>query len=292
VRIGIDMGGTKIEIVALDEAGEVLYQKRVPTPDSYTHTLNCLADLIEGAEQRLSSKGTVGLGMKGSIDARGQAKVSANCMNGKPFAADMKRLLNREIRIANDASCFALSEAVDGAGAGHQVVFGVILGTGCGGGLVINGKIFPGANRIAGEWGHNPMPYSTAQELRGLRDCIQCARPGCIETYLCGAAFEDLFESFLGARLSGREIDSLPATRDSKAMDEYCDRLARGLSTVINILDPGAIVVGGGISNNPHIYENTPKLLNNYVAGGECTTPLLKALHGDSSGVRGAAWLW
>jgi len=292
VKIGIDMGGTKIEIVALDEAGEVLYQKRVPTPDSYTHTLNCLADLIEGAEQRLSSKGTVGLGMKGSIDARGQAKVSANCMNGKPFAADMKRLLNREIRIANDASCFALSEAVDGAGAGHQVVFGVILGTGCGGGLVINGKIFPGANRIAGEWGHNPMPYSTAQELRGLRDCIQCARPGCIETYLCGAAFEDLFESFLGARLSGREIDSLPATRDSKAMDEYCDRLARGLSTVINILDPGAIVVGGGISNNPHIYENTPKLLNNYVAGGECTTPLLKALHGDSSGVRGAAWLW
>jgi len=292
VRIGIDMGGTKIEIVALDEAGEVLYQKRVPTPDSYTQTLNCLADLIEGAEQRLSSKGTVGLGMKGSIDARGQAKVSANCMNGKPFAADMKRLLNREIRIANDASCFALSEAVDGAGAGHQVVFGVILGTGCGGGLVINGKIFPGANRIAGEWGHNPMPYSTAQERKGLRDCIQCARPGCIETYLCGAAFEDLFESFLGARLSGREIDSLPATRDSKAMDEYCDRLARGLSTVINILDPGAIVVGGGISNNPHIYENTPKLLNNYVAGGECTTPLLKALHGDSSGVRGAAWLW
>jgi len=292
VRIGIDMGGTKIEIVALDEAGEVLYQKRVPTPDSYTHTLNCLADLIEGAEQRLSSKGTVGLGMKGSIDAKGQAKVSANCMNGKPFAADMEKLLNREIRIANDASCFALSEAVDGAGAGHQVVFGVILGTGCGGGLVINGKIFPGANRIAGEWGHNPMPYSTAQELRGLRDCIQCARPGCIETYLCGAAFEDLFESFLGARLSGREIDSLPATSDSKAMEEYCDRLARGLSTVINILDPGAIVVGGGISNNPHIYENTPKLLNNYVAGGECTTPLLKALHGDSSGVRGAAWLW
>ena len=292
MRIGIDMGGTKIEIVALDEAGEALYQKRVPTPDSYTHTLNCLADLIEGAEQRLSSKGTVGLGMKGSIDAKGQAKVSANCMNGKPFAADMEKLLNREIRIANDASCFALSEAVDGAGAGHQVVFGVILGTGCGGGLVINGKIFPGANLIAGEWGHNPMPYSTAEELRGLRDCIQCARPGCIETYLCGAAFEDLFESILETRLSGREIDSLPATKDSKAMDEYCDRLARGLSTVINILDPGAIVVGGGISNNPHIYENTPKLLNNYVAGGECTTPLLKALHGDSSGVRGAAWLW
>lgn len=292
MRIGIDMGGTKIEIVALDEAGEVLYQKRVPTPDSYTHTLNCLADLIEGAEQRLSSKGTVGLGMKGSIDAKGQAKVSANCMNGKPFAADMEKLLNRDIRIANDASCFALSEAVDGAGAGHQVVFGVILGTGCGGGLVINGKIFPGANRIAGEWGHNPMPYSTAQELRGLRDCIQCARPGCIETYLCGTAFEDLFESFLETRLSGREIDSLPATKDSKAMDEYCHRLARGLSTVINILDPGAIVVGGGISNNPHIYEKTPKLLNNYVAGGECTTPLLKALHGDSSGVRGAAWLW
>lgn len=292
MRIGIDMGGTKIEIVTLDETGEVLYQKRVPTPDNYTSTLNCLVDLIEGTEQRFGRKGTVGLGMKGSINAKGQAKVSANCMNGKPFAADMEKLLNREIRIANDASCFALSEAVDGAGAGHQVVFGVILGTGCGGGLVIDGKVFPGANRIAGEWGHNPMPYSTAEELRGLRDCIQCARPGCIETYLCGTAFEDLFESFSGARLRGREIDSLPATKDSKAMDEYCDRLARGLSTVINILDPGAIVVGGGISNNPHIYEKTPKRLNKYVTGGECTTPLLKALHGDASGVRGAAWLW
>ena len=292
MRIGIDLGGTKIEIVTLDEAGEVLYRKRVQTPAKYRQTLNCLTDLVEGAEQRLGQRGTVGLGMKGSIDAKGQAKVSNTCINGKPFVADLQKLLNREIRIANDASCFALSEAVDGAGAGHRVVFGVILGTGCGGGLVIDGRIFPGANRIAGEWGHNPMPFSTEQERMGLRDCIQCARPGCIETYLNGAAFEDLFESVSGVRLSGREIDSLPATGDSGAMNEYCHRLARGLSTVINLLDPDVIVVGGGISNNQHIYEKTPPLLKNYVAGGECATPLLKALHGDASGVRGAAWLW
>ena len=292
MRIGVDMGGTKIEIVALDEAGKVLYQKRVPTPERYIDTLKCLAALIEETEQHLCRQGTVGIGMKGSLDAKGQAKVSANCINGKPFAADVEKLIDREIRIANDANCFTLSEAVDGAGAGIEVVFGVILGTGCGGGLAINGKILPGANKIAGEWGHNPMPFSTAEELKGLKNCIQCARPGCIETYLCGAAFEDLFESFMGAKLCGRDIDSLPATKDSKAMVEYCDRLARGLSTVINIIDPEVIVVGGGISNNQFIYEKTPQLLKNYVAGGECTTPILKALHGDSSGVRGAAWLW
>ena len=292
MKIGLDLGGTKIEIIAIDDAGQVLYRKRAPTPDSYTGTLNCLVDLVEGAEQRVGRKGTVGLGMKGSIDANGRAKVSAECISDKPFVADVEKLLNRNIRWANDANCFALSEAVDGAGAGSQVVFGVILGTGCGGGLAINGKIFPGANSVAGEWGHNPMPFATAQELKGLRNCIQCAAPGCIETYLCGAAFEDLFESFLGAGGTGRNIDSLPAAKDSKATDEYCDRLARGLSTVIHILDPEVIVVGGGISNNPFIYDKTPQLLNNYVVGGECKTPVRKALHGDASGVRGAAWLW
>lgn len=292
MRIGLDMGGTKIEIVALDDAGDVRYRQRAPTPDGYADTLDCLADLVGGAEHRLGSQATVGIGMKGTIDTKGRAKVSASCIIGKPFAADVQKRLNREVRIANDANCFALSEAVDGAGAGSRVVFGVILGTGCGGGLVIDGKIIPGANHIAGEWGHNSMPLSTAEELKGLRDCIQCARPGCIETYLSGTAFEDLFESFSGIRLSGREIDSLPQTKDSGAMHEYCHRLARGLSTVINILDPDVIVVGGGISNNPFIYEKTPKLLKNYVAGGECITPLLKARHGDASGVRGAAWLW
>jgi len=292
MRIGVDMGGTKIEIVALDEAGKVLYQKRVPTPERYIDTLKCLAALIEETEQHLCRQGTVGIGMKGSLDAKGQAKVSANCINGKPFAADVEKLIDREIRVANDANCFALSEAVDGAGAGSQVVFGVILGTGCGGGLAIDGKIFAGANSVAGEWGHNPMPFATAQELKGLRNCIQCAVPGCIETYLCGTAFEDLFESFSGARLSGRDIDRWPAAGDSKATDEYCDRLARGLSTLINVLDPEVIVVGGGISNHPFIYEKTPPLLNNYVVGGKCTTPMRKALHGDASGVRGAAWLW
>lgn len=292
MKIGLDVGGTKIEIIAIDDAGKVFYRKRAPTPDSYIDTLNCLADLVEGVEQRVGRKGTVGLGMKGSLDAEGRAKVSATCINGKPLVTDVEKRLNREIRCANDASCFALSEAVDGAGAGSQVVFGVILGTGCGGGLAINGKIFAGANSVAGEWGHNPMPFATAQELKGLRNCIQCAVPGCIETYLCGTAFEDLFESYSGARLSGPDIDRLPAAGDSEATDEYCDRLARGLSTVINILDPEVIVVGGGISNNPFIYEKTPPLLNNYVVGGVCTTPVRKALHGDASGVRGAAWLW
>lgn len=292
MRLGIDMGGTKIEIIALNDDGKERYRHRVSTPVNYADTLNCLADLVEGAEQRLGSRGSIGIGMKGSIDARGRAKVSASCLIGQPFAADIQKRLEREIRIANDANCFALSEAVDGAGAGSRVVFGIILGTGCGGGLVIDCKIVPGLNRIAGEWGHNPMPLSTADELKGLRDCIQCARPGCIETYLNGTAFEDLFESYSGTRSSGQEIDSLPSTRKSGAMDEYSHRLARGLSTVINLLDPEVIVVGGGISNNPYIYEMTPKLLKNYVAGGECTTPLLKARHGDASGVRGAAWLW
>jgi len=290
MKIGVDMGGTKIEIIALDDAGRILYRQRIRTPARYSDTLDCLTNLVDGAEASLGRKGTVGLGMKGSIDAEGRAKVSADCINGRPFITDVENRLSRKIRFANDANCFALSEAIDGAGAECGVVFGVILGTGCGGGLAVNGKILPGANSIAGEWGHNRMPFATAQELEELRNCIQCGVPGCIETYLCGTAFKDLFGPFAGGPSSGPDTENSPAA--SGPQDEYCDRLARGLSTVINIVDPEVIVLGGGISNNRFIYEKTPQLLKNYVVGGECTTPVCQALHGDSSGVRGAAWLW
>ena len=267
-RIGIDLGGTKTEAIALDAAGRELFRKRVPTPrGDYQATLKTIAALVEEA-----GPGSVGVGIPGALShATGLVKnANSTWLIGKPLKEDLERVLGREVRIANDANCFALSEATDGAGAGAEVVFGVILGTGVGGGIAVRGRVLEGANSIAGEWGHNPLPLPRAEDLP-LRPCY-CGRQGCIETYLCGPALER----------DGGEA----------ALDLYCERLARALAGVINILDPEVIVLGGGVSNVARLYDNVPRLWTRYVFSDRVATRLAPPRHGDSSGVRGAARLW
>ena len=262
MRIGIDLGGTKIEAIALDAKGREVFRKRVPTPrGDYEGTISAVASLVKEI-----GKGTVGIGIPGAISAATGLVKNANStwLIGRPLQQDLENALGREVRIENDANCFALSEAVDGAGKDAEVVFGVILGTGVGGGVVLRKKSIRGINSIAGEWGHNPMPG----ESDG-RACY-CGRKDCIETYLCGPAFE----------------------RDGKDLERYHDRLARALAGVINILDPDAIVLGGGLSNLQSLYTEVPKRWGRYVFSDRVDTKLLPPAHGDSSGVRGAAWLW
>jgi fructokinase len=270
MRIGIDLGGTKIEIVALDASGAELYRKRVPTPQGdHEATVAALASLVRTAEENLQVEGTVGVGMPGTFSLRTGLVKNANstCLIGRDLKGDLERALGRELRFANDANCFALSEAVDGAGKGAKVVFGVILGTGVGGGVVVDGEVLVGPNAIAGEWGHNPLPLPGAEDLP-LRECY-CGRRGCIETYLSG-----------------------PALQRDPDMDRYEERLARSLAGVINILDPEVIVLGGGISGIRRLYANVPVRWRPHVFSDEVATKLLPPVHGDSSGVRGAAWLW
>ena len=267
-RIGIDLGGTKIEAIALDAHGREVFCKRVPTPrGDYQGTLRAIAQLVAEA-----GEGSVGVGIPGALShATGLVKnANSTWLIGKPLKEDLERVLGREVRIANDANCFALSEATDGAGAGAEVVFGVILGTGVGGGIAVRGRVLEGANSIAGEWGHNPLPLPRAEDLP-LRPCY-CGRQGCIETYLCGPALER----------DGGEA----------ALDLYCERLARALAGVINILDPEVIVLGGGVSNVARLYDNVPRLWTRYVFSDRVATRLAPPRHGDSSGVRGAARLW
>ena len=269
-RIGIDLGGTKIEVVAFDASGTEVHRKRIATPqDDYSKTVQAVVDLVLDCEGRTGSKGTVGVGMPGALSkATGLVKnANSTCLIGHDLKGDLERALGREVRLANDANCFALSEAVDGAGKGAEVVFGVILGTGVGGGIVVRGEVLTGPNAIAGEWGHNPLPLPEGPDLP-LRDCY-CGRKGCIETYLSGPA---------------RERDGDPAL--------YEARLARSLAGVINLLDPDVIVLGGGISNVPSLYTNVPRLWEPHVFSDRVATRLEKPVHGDSGGVRGAAWLW
>ena len=267
-RIGIDLGGTKIEALALDAGGRETFRKRVPTPrGDYQATLKTIASLAAEA-----GEGTVGVGIPGALShATGLVKnANSTWLIGQPLKQDLERALGRDVRLANDANCFALSEATDGAGAGAEVVFGVILGTGVGGGVVVRGRLLEGANAIAGEWGHNPLPLPRAEDMP-LRECY-CGRAGCIETYLSGPALER----------DGGEA----------ALERYCERLARALAGVINILDPEVIVLGGGVSNIARLYDEVPKLWTRYVFSDHIATRLLPPKHGDSSGVRGAAWLW
>ena len=267
-RIGIDLGGTKIEALALDTNGREAFRKRVPTPrGDYDATLKTIASLVAEA-----GEGSVGIGIPGALShASGLVKnANSTWLIGKPLKQDLERVLGREVRIANDANCFALSEATDGAAAGAEAVFGVILGTGVGGGIVVRGRIVAGANAIAGEWGHNPLPLPRAEDMP-LRPCY-CGRAGCIETYLSGPALE---------RDGGEP-----------ALELYCERLARALAGVINLLDPDVIVLGGGVSNIARLYDQVPKLWPRYVFSDQIATRLLPPKHGDSSGVRGAAWLW
>lgn len=301
MRIGIDIGGTKIEGIALDSAGHTLFRERIPTPaGDYDGTVDAVAALVRRIEENTKNTGSVGIGIPGSISPATGVVQNANstCLIGRPLDRDLARTMGREIRIANDADCFALSEATDGAGAGYRSVFGVILGTGVGGGIVIDGTQLGGPNAIAGEWGHNPMPADEAGNetgtKTGARECY-CGRTGCIETYLSGPGLSADHMAATGHDLSPPEIAAAADRGDPDAdatMARYEARLARALATVINIIDPAAIVLGGGLSGIERLYRTIPGLLPAYVFSTGVNTALLPPVHGDSSGVRGAAWLW
>jgi len=284
LRIGVDIGGTKIEALALDDAGRQVFRKRVPTPrGDYAATLDAVGALVKEI-----GAGTVGVGIPGALSRITGLVKNANStwLIGKPLKEDLERVLGREVRLENDANCFALSEAMDGAGAGASVVFGVILGTGVGAGIVVERKVLIGRNAIAGEWGHNPLPLPTPDDLP-LPRCY-CARLGCVETYLSGPGLEDDHQRITGEKRAARDI----AARNGPALERYLERLARSLSSVINILDPDVIVLGGGMSNVERLYTDVPRLWTRHVFSDQVATRLVRNVHGDSSGVRGAAWLW
>ena len=295
MRLGIDLGGTKIEIIALDEDGRELLRHRVLTPQGdYFETLQAIALLVRNTEAQLGQQGMLGIGTPGALSrATGLLKNSNSvALNGQPILQDLEALLQRKISISNDANCFALSESVDGAAAGEEVVFGVILGTGVGAGIVINKHVLTGPNAIAGEWGHNPLPWPQPNELPGPK--CYCGTHGCIETFLSGPGMMRLHEQQTGTALGSAEIVLRASQGDAaceKTMHAYESRLARGLAHVINILDPDVIVLGGGMSNIERLYTNVPKLWGNWVFSDRVDTRLVKNHYGDSSGVRGAAWL-
>jgi len=295
VRIGVDLGGTKIEAIALGGGGEVLARQRVATPPSYEATLDAIARLVRGVEREVGTRGSVGIGVPGVVvPATGLVKnANSTWLIGQPLERYLSRLLERPIRTMNDANCFALSEAADGAGAGAAVVFGVILGTGVGGGIVIDGRCLGGANLIAGEWGHNPLPWMTTDEFPGP-PCY-CGKLGCIESFLSGPAFERDHARRCGRTERSRDIVTAASLGDEDALESvslYHDRLARALSSVINLLDPDVIVLGGGMSNLPRLSAAVSELLCKYVFSENVETRVVSNAHGDSSGVRGAAWLW
>ncbi|HXZ48644.1 MAG TPA: ROK family protein [Usitatibacter sp.] len=296
LRIGIDLGGTKIELAALEAAGSVRLRERIATPaGDYEATVEAVGKLVETAERALGERGSVGVGVPGALSlATGRLKnANSTWLIGRPLREDLEVRLGREVRIANDANCFALSEAVDGAARGAAVVFGVILGTGVGGGIVVNGRILEGANAIAGEWGHNPLPLPRAED-HPLPACY-CGRRGCIETYLSGPGMAADHARATGERREAAEIAARAGHGDrpcEETLGRYVERLARGLASVINVLDPDAIVLGGGLSRIERLYTEVPRLWGRYVFSDEVRTRLLAPAHGDSSGVRGAAWLW
>ena len=295
-RIGVDLGGTKIEILALDGAGRELFRKRVPTPrNDYRATVAAVAGLVGDAEKSIGGPATVGVGIPGALSRVTGLVKNANStwLIGKPLRQDLERMLGRDVRLENDANCFALSEAVDGAGRGAQTVFGVILGTGVGGGVVVHGRVLTGPNAIAGEWGHNPLPLPRDADLP-LPPCY-CGRTGCIETYLSGPGMER--DHLAATRLRRTTHEIVVAARDGDTqcratLARYEERLARSLAGVINVLDPDVIVLGGGLSNVDSLYDGVPRLWGRYVFSDRVDTMLARHRHGDSSGVRGAAWLW
>jgi len=295
MRIGIDLGGTKIEAIALDREGRERFRQRVPSPrGDYPGTIEAVAGLVAAAEAVVGPS-SVGLGIPGAISpATGLIKnANSTWLNGRPLAEDLAARLERPVRLANDANCFALSEASDGAAAGAQVVFGVIIGTGTGGGVAVHGRIVVGANAIGGEWGHNPMPWPEPDEWPGP-DCY-CGRTGCIETFLSGPGLAADHGRVTGERCDPASLVRRAGTGEPAALatlDRYERRLARGLASIINVLDPDVIVLGGGLSNIPSLYERVPRLWQPYVFSDHVATRLVRAVHGDSSGVRGAAWLW
>jgi len=290
MRIGVDLGGTKIEIVALDAADGIRLRRRIPTPPSYAGVVGAVVALVSGAEAELGLHGTVGMGIPGSLSpATGLVRgANSTWLNGGRLDQDLAAALGREVRVSNDANCLALSEAADGAGAGAESVFAVILGTGVGAGVVIGGKLVEGFNRIGGEWGHNPLPWMTPEEYPGPR--CWCGQRACIETFLSGPA--------LAADADGpgsRDASGLPERSDAPAraaLARYADRLSRALASVVNLLDPEVIVLAGGVSNMTHLYDEVPRLLPRHVFSDVVRTRIVRARHGDSSGVLGAARLW
>ncbi len=304
-RIGIDLGGTKTELVVLSSAGSVLWRERRPSAQgNYSGIVELIADMVNTAEQQLSIRATVGIGIPGSLSPLTGRVRNANTvvLNDQPFVQDLERVLNRPVRIENDANCMTLSEATDGAGQGAKVVFAAILGTGCGGGIVVDGKIVTGKNLIGGEWGHYPLPAPKvwAHEDERPGPACFCGRHGCQETWLSGVGFARDFQratrySGQEKTLRGPEIVQLMRAGDAAAQacfDRYIDRLARALGVVVNLLDPDVIVLAGGMSNVTEIYSRVPAALKANVFSDTFLTPVVPAKHGDSSGVRGAAWLW
>jgi fructokinase len=298
MRIGIDLGGTKIEGLVLDPAGTERARLRVPTPaTSYEDSVKAIVGLVVELERRAGTRCTVGIAHPGALSpATGLIKnANSTRLNDRPLAIDLERVLGRAVRMANDANCFAVSEATDGAAAGSGIVFGVILGTGVGGGIVLNGRPLTGAQAIAGEWGHTPLPLPHDDERPGPR--CYCGRTGCVETWLSGPRLQQQFLARTGRDLRATEIADAAAQGDTEAaaqMELYCDRLARALSVVINIVDPHAVVLGGGLSKMGRLYERVPELWKRYIFSepDHIATRLLAPRYGDSSGVRGAAWLW
>jgi fructokinase len=314
MRIGVDLGGTKIEAVALDDAGRHRLRRRVRTPQEqgYDAVVRAVADLVEGLERELGARARVGIGTPGSLSPTSGLMRNSNtvCLNGRALDRDLEAALGRTIRLANDADCFALAEAVEGAGAGAATVFGVILGTGMGAGVVVHGRLLAGPNAVAGEWGHNPLPWPREDELPGP-ECY-CGKRGCMETWLAGPSLAaDHARRVHGASLDSTErpantpvragsltaeqIAALARAGDASAMatlDRHADRLARGLATIINVLDPHVVVLGGGLSNLPHLEHELPARWGRYVFSDAVRTRLARAKLGDSAGVLGAAWLW
>ncbi|MFH1574932.1 MAG: ROK family protein [Acidobacteriota bacterium] len=296
MRIGIDLGGTKIEGIALGAAGETWMRRRVPTPrDDYEGTLRAMADLVFRFEREGGGTGTVGVGIPGAVSPATGLVKNANSvwLIGKPLGEDLSRVLARPVRLANDANCFALSEAIDGAGKGARTVFGVIIGTGTGGGIVIDGRMLTGPNAIAGEWGHNPMPWPSPGEWPG--PSCYCGLTGCIETFLSGPGMARDHREATGEEWSSAEIARRAEGRDPRAettLARYEERMARALASILNVLDPDVIVLGGGLSNLDRLYAGVPRLWSRHAFSDRVDTPLLPPVHGDSSGVRGAAWLW
>ena len=296
MRIGIDLGGTKIEALAIDDRGGELLRYRVDTPrDDYDKTIDSIVGLVHRLEEETGQTGSVGAGIPGSISRITGLVKNANStwLNGRPLHRDLSAALRREVRVANDANCFAVSEATDGAAAGAHVVYGLILGTGCGGGVAINGRVHAGPNGVAGEWGHNPLPWPMPEEYPGP-PCY-CGKRGCLEMWVSGTGISLDHKNVTGRIETARQIvkDFENGNKEATAtISRFEDRLARGLAHVINMVDPDLVVVGGGVSRLQHIYSELPKVLPKYVFGGEASTSIVPARYGDSSGVRGAAWLW
>ena len=286
-RIGVDLGGTKIEVAVLDPAGQIAFRRRLPTPRDYPGIIATITGLVQAAEQETGVHATVGVGIPGTISpVTGLVKnANSQMLIGHALDKDLEAALERPVRVENDANCFALSEAADGAGAGAHCVFGVILGTGCGGGVIIGGKVLSGRNRIAGEWGHMPLPWPEEPGEWPEPPCW-CGQRGCLELYLAGPGL---------GKDAGRPAPTLisdPDPAGDAALERHASRLARGLAIIINIIDPDVIVLGGGLSNMAHLYTRVPELMAPRVFSDVAATPIVQAKHGDSSGVRGAAWLW